>query len=173
MKLKLFSLLAGVIALASCSTSRVSTSNNPAYSLPSAIQSRFEVQYPTATNVTWTTYDPATSTIDWELSGWPAVDANDYVVQFDLGSDRFYSWYDVNGEWIGSAYAIDNYSVLPYAVSNTISTQFKDYTITSVNKEMWGENTAYEIKLKKMEDDSKVKLLIDQNGTIIRQKDKE
>ncbi|HEU4471794.1 MAG TPA: PepSY-like domain-containing protein [Flavisolibacter sp.] len=169
---RLLSVIATVVVLASCSTrSTTSTSANNAYGVPGTIQNGFAAQYPSATDVVWGPYDVATTPIDWELSGWSALDANDYVVQFNLGSDRYYAWYDADGTWIGSAYAMPNASGLPYAVNRTISSQFAGYNIESVQREMWKDRTAYEIKLKN--GDNKVKLLVDSNGNILKQKNKD
>ena len=44
--------------------------------------------------------------------------------------------------------------------------------IENVQREMWSGKTAYEIKLKKTDDD-KVKLLVDSNGMILKQKHKD
>ena len=108
--------------------------------------------------------------IDWELTDWSPMDNNDYVVVFDMESDKVNAWYDSKGSWIGSAYTLNNNSLLPSAVSTTVSTNYSGYTIESVQREMWKDKSAYEIKLKN--NDSRVKLLVDANGTILKQKDK-
>lgn len=163
---------AAALLITSCGTTRTSTSSNAAFDLPVSIRSDFEAQYPTATNVTWTQFDATMTPIDWELTGWDPLDADDYVVRFDLGKEKYYAWYDSGGDWIGSAYVISDHTNLPSAVSNILTTQFKDYTIESVQREMWGSQTAYEIKLRKTDDD-KVKLLIDSNGVVLKQKNKD
>ena len=169
MKLPIISLFAAVV-MASCGTTRTSTNTSAAYGLPVIIRSDFEAQYPTATNVTWSKYDMTTTPIDWELTDWTPMDNNDYVVVFDMGSDKVNAYYDANGTWIGSAYTLTNNSLLPSAVSTTVSNNYSGYTIESVQREMWKDKTAYEIKLKN--NDSRVKLLVDANGTILKQKDK-
>lgn len=160
---------AAALLITSCETSRTSTSNNAAYDLPVSIRSDFEAQYPTATNVTWSQFDAAITPIDWEMAGWAPLDADDYVVRFDLGTDNYYAYYDSDGTWVGSAYTITNHNNLTSAIYGVLNEQFKDYTIEKVQRELWGGNTAYEIKLRKSDDD-KVKLLIDPNGTILKRK---
>ncbi|HEU4633510.1 MAG TPA: PepSY-like domain-containing protein, partial [Flavisolibacter sp.] len=100
------------------------------------------------------------------------LDDNDYVVRFDMDNENYYAWYDSDGNWIGSAYAVNDQSTLPSAVSNLLTTQYSGYTIEKVQKEMWKDRMAYEIKLKN-ENDSKVKLLVDGNGNILKEKNKE
>jgi hypothetical protein len=171
MKLRILSLLAAAAIITSCSTTKTSTSENAAYAgMPSTIRLDFERHYPDATNVAWTNFDAAAVPIDWELTDWAVLDNDDYVVRFDMGSDNYYAWYDANGTWIGSAYAVSNTSLLPSAVTTTLNSQYKDYTIESIQKESWKDKTAYELKL--ANGDSRVKLLIDSNGTILKQKDK-
>jgi hypothetical protein len=75
MKLKILILIAGVAGLASCGPAyRVtdhSTVSTDTIGVPSEIKSSFSTQYPTATNVVWTTYDAsATPLVDWDLNGW-------------------------------------------------------------------------------------------------------
>src|SRR5215216_7259927 len=136
MKLHIMSLLAAAALIVSCSTTRTSTSENAAYaSLPSTLRLDFERHYPDATNVTWSQYDATTVPIDWELTDWSAMDASDYVVRFDMGSNNYYALYDANGTWIGSAYAMSNTALLPSAVTTTLNSQFKGYTIDAVQKE--------------------------------------
>src|SRR5688572_5205420 len=54
----------------------------PTIQVPEPVQASFKEKYPTATRVTWNRYEPV-STIDWEWSGWPAMDTTDYVAQFN------------------------------------------------------------------------------------------
>ncbi|MGZ5189722.1 MAG: PepSY-like domain-containing protein [Flavisolibacter sp.] len=171
MKLRILSLLFAVAIVTSCTTTRTSTSENAAYAgMPAMIRLDFERHYPDATNITWTNYDGSTLPIDWELTDWTALGSDDYVVRFDMGSDNYYAWYDADGTWIGSSNAISSSSILPSAVTTTLNSQYKDYTIESIQKETWKDKTAYELKL--VSGDNRVKLLIDSNGTIIKQKDK-
>ena len=174
MKLKFLILIGGVAAMAaSCGPSyRVtdqSTVNADTVGVPSNIQSTFSTQYPTAGNVTWSAYDANVAPmVDWDLNGWPALGEGAYVATFNLNNDKYYSWYDANGDWIGTAYALGDYKSLPSPVNTTINDKFPGYTISSVNREMQKDKMAYEITLKN--GDNKAKLLIDDNGTIIKQK---
>lgn len=172
MKLKIFVMAATTALLFACSSSykTTSTSANAAYSVPTTVSTTFSTQYPTASAVTWGAYDVTTVPIDWELTGWPALTSNDYMVTYNVGSDKFYSWYDKNGNWVGTTYALANPSILPGGIMNSINTQFNGYTIDKVQKEQWKDQTAYEVKM--YQGDNKVKVLFDQNGNIIKQKTK-
>ena len=171
MKLRILSLLIAAAIITSCTTTQTSTSENAAFGLPSSVRLDFERHYPDATNVTWSNFDAATVPIDWELTDWAVLDADDYVVKFNMGNDAYFAWYDANGTWIGSAYTMSATSTLPAAVTTTLNSQFKDYTIESIQKETWKDKTAYELKL--VSGDNRVKLLVDANGTILKQKDKQ
>lgn len=168
MKLRFLSLVAVMALLLSCGSSRTSTSENYAYGVPTSIHTNFITQYPTATNIAWSSYNPQVVPVDWELVGWNPLDENDYVVRFDLNNDAYYAYYDRNGNWIGSVYAVKDYATLPTAVSSLLATQFAGYTIEKIQTETWKDRLAYEIKLNNQ--NNKVKLLVDANGTIIKQK---
>ncbi|HEX2532914.1 MAG TPA: hypothetical protein VHK69_04210 [Chitinophagaceae bacterium] len=170
MKATFLSLVAAVGLLVSCSTSRIqSTSDNAAYNVPNNIQYSFQALYPGATNVVWGRYDAAMTPVDWELAGWPALDTSDYMVTFNVGPERYHAWYEDNGAWVGSAYTLRDVSLLPIGISRMLADQYKDYTVEKVEKETWKDRQAFEIKLKKGEDET-VKLLVDNNGTILKQK---
>lgn len=173
MKLGILILIASVAVLASCGPSyRVtdgSTVSKDTIGVPTEIKSAFSTQYPTATNVVWTTYDAtAVPLVDWDLNGWPAPGEGAYVVTYNMNGDTYYSWYAANSDWIGTAYAVSDYKSLPPAVSTVINDKFPGYTISTVNREMQKDKMAYEIQLKN--GDAKAKVLIDDNGNIIKQK---
>ncbi|HEV8286325.1 MAG TPA: PepSY-like domain-containing protein [Chitinophagaceae bacterium] len=169
MKLKTLMLAASIAVLASCGPSyRVTDGSTLVVDVPSGIQKSFTTQYPTATTVVWSTYDVNAVPIDLELNGWPAMDEGDYVVTFNMNNDKYYAWYDANGDWIGTAYVVTDYKSLPSSINTMIVDKFPGYTITSVNREMQKDRIAYEIQLKN--GDSKTKLLVDENGNIIKQK---
>ena len=44
------------------------------------------------------------------IAGWTVIDADDYVVQFDMDNEKYYAWYDTNGEWIGTAYVVNDFT---------------------------------------------------------------
>ncbi|HEY2722242.1 MAG TPA: PepSY-like domain-containing protein [Chitinophagaceae bacterium] len=171
MKLKILIMAAGLVVFVSCGPSyRVADQSNPEGNgnVPAAIQSSFNSQYPTATDVMWTPYDANNLPIDWTLTGWNDVGDGAYVSTFTLDDNQYYSWYDASGNWIGSTYAIRDYSTLPSPVSTTISGKFPGYTITSVNSELQKDKMNYEITLKNA--DGKAKVVIDSNGNIVKQK---
>jgi hypothetical protein len=169
MKAKFLSLLAAATLLFACgTTSYTSTSGNAAYSTPANLQSSFSTQYPTASNVTWGAYDAATVPIDWELSGWAPMDATGHTATFDMDGQRYYAWYDANGTWVGSTFTVSDHSKLPSTVQTLIKDKYGDYTIEKVDQEMWKDKVAYEVKLKK--DNAKVKLLVDNEGNVIKEK---
>lgn len=173
-------LAAGMAVLASCGPS-YRTTDQPAVTkpavgqtavgieVPATIQKAFVTQYPNATTVVWTNYDATTVVpIDIELTGWPAMDKSDYVVSYTMNNDKYYTWYDVNGDWIGTAYVVNDFKSLPPAISTMLNDKYAGYSIVTVNKEMQKDRMAYEIQLKN--GDSKAKVLVDENGNIIKQK---
>src|SRR5215813_1831397 len=100
MKLKLFILIAGIATFVSCGPSyRVTDHSTVAdtVGVPAAIRSSFATQYPTAANVTWSTYDATAVPIDWDLNGWPALGQSDYVAVFNMGNEKYYAWFDSDG----------------------------------------------------------------------------
>jgi len=174
MKLRNFLMVAAVGAIAACSSPYKATDTSTTtktVSVPATIQTSFTTQYPTATNVIWTNYDSQVVVpIDWEMAGWTALDADDYLVRFDLDNENYYAWYDNDGNWVGSAYVLKDYTQLPAPVNTLVTSKYAGYNITSVNREFKKDKVAYEIELKK--DDSKVKLLVDADGNIIKEKTK-
>jgi hypothetical protein len=170
MKLKMISLIAVVALLLSCGSTRTTTSTNNAFAVPATVQTSFTTQYPTASNVVWSNYDVTTLPIDWDLTGWATLSPTDYTASFDMNGNKYYSWYDAGGNWIGSAYVVTNNSTLPTAVNTTITSKYPGYTIDKIQREFWKDHMAYEVQLKS--GDNKVKLLIDENGTMLKEKTK-
>ena len=103
-----------------------------------------------------------------QQSCWTAIDADDYVVQFDMDNEKYYAWYDTNGEWIGTAYVVNDFTTLPDMVRSEIDTKYPGYTISKVNKGFHKDRIAYEIVLK--DGDTKQVLLMDQNGVALKSK---
>jgi hypothetical protein len=175
MKNRLFSLaMCAAVIFAACgeprqTTTMSSSSDNPAMTPPNNLQTVFVTQYPSASNVVWAQYDATIVPIDWELAGWSALDADDYAVTFVMDNQPYVAWYDSDGTWIGSTYVIDDYTKLPAAVQTTLNTKYSGYAIQKVHQEMWKDKQAFEIKLKKTDDD-KVKLLVDKDGNVIKEK---
>lgn len=99
------------------------------------------------------------------------LDANDYVVSYNWDGVDYYSWYDQDGNWIGSSGTLADISGLPTAVSNVVKKQFSGYTVTSIDKENDKDREAYEIKMEKGDD--KMKALIASDGTVLKKKGRE
>ena len=178
MKLRtLIAVAAAVAVFASCSspykatdTSGTSTTTTTTtVVVPAGTQTAFTTQYPNSTNVVWSRYDPGVVIpIDWELAGWSPMDTSDYLVRFDLDNENYYAWYDSDGNWVGSAYVVKDHSKLPAPVNTTIANKYAGYTIESVNREFQKDRITYEIEMKK--DNSRVKLLVDGDGNVIKEK---
>jgi hypothetical protein len=168
MKLKSLIAVAAVGLLFSCSEPYRATDQTLMVTVPDGTRSTFTTQYPTASNIIWSGYDQVVVPIDWELSGWAPLDTDDYVVQFDMDNQRYYAWYDVNGNWVGTAYALQDHSSLPMEVTSKLNSEFSGYTISSVNTEFQKDRIAYEIELKNSTD--KAKVLIDAQGNILKKK---
>jgi len=170
MKLKTLFAVVAFVFFAACETPYRATDTTTVV-VNDATQSAFTTQYPNATNVVWTNYDAALDPmIDWDLAGWTTLDDRDYVVRFDMDDQDYYAWYDSDGNWIGSAYVVSNYSTLPSGITTTLNTQFPSYTISKVNREFQKDRMTYEVVLKRSSDDTKVKLLLNSDGTVIKQK---
>lgn len=168
MKLRSLLVVAAIGLLAACETPYQATDSGIV--VTDGTRTAFTTQYPGATNIVWTNYDGTVVPIDWELAGWTVMDNDDYLVRFDLDNENYYAWYDSDGNWIGTAYAIADFKTLPASVHTTLNAQFPNYTISSVNREFQKDRMAYEIEMKNAE--SKVKLLVDANGNILKQKTK-
>ncbi len=170
MKIKHF-LAAGFLALlVACETPYRATDTTVVVA-PDGTQTAFITRYPGATNIVWSHYDESLfSPIDWELAGWPSVNQRDYVVKFKMDNEDYYAYYDEDGEWIGTAYVMSDITTIPSVVSNTVNNQFPGYTINAVSREFRNDQVVYEVEMKNA--DSKIKLLVDGNGTILKQKTK-
>ena len=167
MKLKTFIAVAVIGLFTACSSTYRATDTGVVISTDAT--RAFQLQYPTAANVVWSSYDPNVVILnDWDLAGWTVIDANDYVVQFDMDNEKYYAWYDTNGEWIGTAYVVNDFTALPGMVRSTIDTKYPGYTISKVNKEFHKDRIAYEIVLK--DGDTKQVVLMDLNGVVLKSK---
>lgn len=178
MKFTNFLAVAAIAAVASCkpaykatdtTAGTTDTTGTATVTVSPTIQTAFTTQYPNATNVIWSNYDVAVAApIDWEMAGWTTMDTDDYLVRFDMDNENYYAWYDSDGNWIGSAYVLKDHTQLPQAVTTAINNKYAGYTIDNVNHEFQKDRMAYEIEMKK--DDSKVKLLVDADGNILKEK---
>ena len=167
MKLKTFIAVAVIALFTACSSTYRATDTGVVISTDAT--RAFELQYPSATNVVWSSYDPDVVILnDWDLAGWTVIDAEDYVVQFDMDNDKYYAWYDTNGEWIGPAIVVSDYTTLPTMVRDAINVKYPGYSISSVNKEFHKDRIAYEVVLRN--GDTKQVALIDLNGVVLKSK---
>jgi len=167
MKLKTILTAAVITVFTACSTTYRATDTDVLISAEAT--KAFDLQYPTSNNIIWTSYNPGTVIInDWDLGDWAYVDADDYMVEFDMDGEKYYAWYDTNGEWIGTAYVVNDFTALPGMVRSTIDTKYPGYTISKVNKEFHKDRIAYEIVLK--DGDTKQVVLMDLNGVVLKSK---
>lgn len=134
--------------------------------VPEAVKTTFKTKYPTATNESWSNYEPVEA-FDWDWTGWPTIDTSDYMVRFNQDGSEYWTWYN-DGEWVGTVSPVTDFAGLPAAVNKTIQSTFADYTIVSVDKENDKNRTAYEVELEKGSD--KAKALIAENGKILKKK---
>ena len=170
MKLKTLIAVAAISLFTACGTPYRAT-DSTVLVVPDNLQTTFTTQYPGATTVYWSHFDPAVAIpIDWDMTEWSALDANDYVVTFRMNEDDYYAWYDDAGNWVGTAYVVRDYTKLPTAITGAINTQYPGYTISSVHRELQKDRMAYEVEIKNST--TKVKLLLDENGNILKQKTK-
>ena len=167
MKLKTFIGVAVMALFTACSSTYRATDTGVVISTDAT--RAFELQYPSATNVVWNSYDPNVVILnDWDMAGWTVIDVDDFVVQFDMDNEKYYAWYDSNGDWIGSAVVVNDFTIMPNAVRDAINSKYPGYIISSVNKEIHKERIAYEVVLK--DGDTKQIALIDLNGVVLKSK---
>jgi hypothetical protein len=172
MKLRIFIAVAAAVLTFSACNSPYRATDVSGVVVSADLQRNFDNQYPTASNIVWASYDPGGSVevSDWYMSGWPELNSSDYVVRFNMDGDQYYAWYDQDGAWIGSAYVIRDFTKLPTAIHTTLNQQFPSYTISKVNREFKRDGMVYEVVLKN--NDTKVVLLMDNDGKIFKQKSK-
>jgi hypothetical protein len=135
--------------------------------VPEPVKTSFQQRYPNVSNATWNRYEPV-DRIDWEWSGWPAMDTSDYVATWNQDGSDYWSWYDENNNWIGTVTTVKDHASLPAAVNKVVQKEFDGYTITSVDKENDKNQTAYEIKMSKGDD--RMKALITESGKVLKKK---
>ncbi len=135
------------------------------------IQTKFVEKYPTASNVQWVRYrDAPVTDNDWDITDWYTVDTMDYAARYVVDNKEYWSYFTPKGEWI-STYSDIQSSEVPAALNKTLLNQFPEYKITFVNKENYKNKTAYKVKLEN--GDNKMKVVMDENGNIMKQKGKE
>lgn len=152
-------------------TTATTTTSHSAYTVPGNIRTTFTTQYPNATGATWLPYDENNVPIDWDLTDWAPYSSSNYTVSYTMNGNKYYTWYDANGNWIGTSYDIIDYNNgLPAPVNQAIAGNFTGYTIDKAHMITWKDRSAYDLKLKN--GDKKMKVLVDTNGNILKQKDK-
>jgi hypothetical protein len=185
MKLKNWLFISGaIIMFSSCgenstteatkdSTASATVADNTAVApasvdVPATTRANFETKYPGASNVTWSYYDEPYNNIDWEWTAWPVLDKNDYLVRYNWNGADYYSWYDQDGNWVGSVTSISDYNGLPAPVNASIKKEFPGYTITGVDKENDKDKEVYEVKLENGSE--KARALIGADGKVWKKK---
>jgi uncharacterized membrane protein YkoI len=168
MKLRDFLVIGAIAGVAACGEPYRATDTSVVVA-PDGTVTAFNTQYPSATNVVWTRYDAAVVPIDWELAGWTTLDNNDYLVRFDMDNEKYYAWYDDTGEWVGTAYVVSDLKTVPDVVTKAVNTRYPSHTISSVNREFQKDRMLYEVETKGS-DGTKMKFLVDGNGTIVKEK---
>jgi hypothetical protein len=138
------------------------------YNPPDHVVVAFKNKYPTATNVTWSAYQPY-DRINWEWTGWPSMDTSYYAVNYTVDNKKLWGWWDRDKNWIGSTSTIEDSTMLPDAVKNTLKKNYTGYRVTSIDEEMDKNRTAYEIRLEK--GPAHVRILVDKNGKILKKKE--
>ena len=139
----------------------VTTDYNP----PDNVRTSFQAKYPNVSDVKWSAYKPY-ERINWEWTGWPAMDTSYYVVNYTVDNRPHMSWWDKLGSWIGSTSTIEDSTMLPDPVKKTLKNSYAGYRITSIDEENDKNRTAYEIKLEK--GDARARILVDKNGKILK-----
>ena len=170
MKLRNFIAVAAIGLLTACTSTRYRATDTGVL-IPVATQRAFDYQYPNSMNIIWDNYDNSVVILnDWEMTGWTVLDADDYEVRFNMDGEKYYAWYDSDGNWVGTAYVVNDFNTLPGEVKHVINMQYATYTIAKANREFYNDKTAYEVVLKNPE--NKIVLLMDQNGNVIKSKTK-
>jgi hypothetical protein len=169
MKWRIFLLAAVTGLLAACSETTYQATDTGTIAVPRTAHRAFVAEYPDATNVVWSYYNPNVVIVnDWELTGWTVLDTEDYAVRFNMDGEDYYAWYDSDGAWIGTAYVVKDYTRLPVMVNTSVRNLYPTYTISSVNREFYIDRSVYEVTLKN--DKSKVVLLVDDYGNVLKTK---
>ena len=146
-------------------TDPVNLPDNTNVVVPEATRLAFQAKYPTATNVNWTRYSPY-EMIEWGWTGWPVLDTTAYYVTFSDNGTEYNTWFTEKNEWVGTVYHLNDEKGLPQKVVDVLNKNYSGYTVVAVSKENDKNRSAYEIKMEKGND--KAKVLIDENGNIMK-----
>ena len=170
MKQKTFVVLAALLFFVACkTTSTYRATDATVVNSPTAAETTFLVQYPNASNVVWAYYDPVViAPVDWQLTGWRALDANARMVHFNQDNNNYYVLYDRYGYRVASATVLTDFTVIPSAVSNVLTLRYPAYTIIGLNRVTMTNTMAYEVEMKKMFYTARI--LIDDSGNVIDQR---
>lgn len=150
-------------------SAKIDNNMTSSFSPPAGVEANFTKQYPKASDVAWSAYDSLASVpIDLRLTGWKKMDSDDVMVKFQEGEDTYYAWYDQDGNWIGSASPLKDFTKLPAAVNqavqNAIRSRYNDYNVSQVNREFEKGKTKYEVELTSGE--QKVRMMVGSDGKI-------
>ncbi|HEX2606799.1 MAG TPA: hypothetical protein VHK91_05445 [Flavisolibacter sp.] len=159
--------VAAIFALSCGTTSSTSTSSSYAFGVPGTLSSEFLSQYPDATNVTWSDYSVSAAPVDWELLDWPR-NLGGSLARFDNNNERYFAWYDPSGNWIGSAYRINEANRLPQGVHTLLTARYPGYSIESSYKVFWKDKQAFELRLRNGAATTRV--LTDASGNVLKAK---
>ena len=171
MKQKALVVVAAILFFAACKTTSTYRASDTAGVVvtTTASETAFLAQYPNASNVVWTYYDPVLITpIDWQLTGWRALDANARMVHFNQDNGNYYVLYDRFGYRVASAQVLTDFTVIPSAVNEVLTLRYPAYTVTGLSRVTMTNNMAYEVEMKKMFYTARI--LIDDSGNVIDQR---
>jgi hypothetical protein len=143
----------------------VNGTGNMGLNVPDPTRQAFQSKYPTASNVNWRRYEPYDE-IEWSWAGWPNLDTTAYVVTYTDNGTEYNAWYDRNNNWVGTVSNLSDESNVPQPVRSVLDKSYSGYTVTSMSRENDKNRTAYEVKLEN--GDKKVKVLVDENGNILK-----
>lgn len=168
--------VAVTIFLAACESTKTYTgadaySNVDMVTPPLSAQDAFTGRYPNAANVRWYAYDPSIiSPVEWDLTDWQVLGPRDYVVTYSLDNNNYYSWYDANGNWVGTTYTLGDYHTMPSGVASMLADRYPGYTVNDVQTAYWKDRTAYQVNISNGSE--RRKMLVDANGNILKEKTK-
>ena len=169
MKQKALVVVAAILFFAACKTTSTYRATDTVVVSTTPAETTFITQYPNASDVVWTYYDPVLITpIDWQLTGWRALDANSRMVHFKQDNDTYYVLYDRYGYRVASATVLTDFSVIPGAVSEVLTLRYPAYKVTGLSRVTMTNRLGYEVEMKKMFYTAKV--LIDDSGNVIDQR---
>jgi uncharacterized membrane protein YkoI len=134
--------------------------------VPVTVQTSFKSKYANAGEIQWKKYYVTQEEDDVRL-----IPNNDYYyVIYNNDGYNYNTWYDTTGVMVKSTMIVSGPKELPNAVNMTINKEFPGFTVTEIEKDNDKDMDIYEIDLEKGE--SKAKIKITPDGTIVKRKDK-